>query len=48
MSSNINKVRQYWDKVPCNLNHSNKDIGTKEYFDEVEQKKLFVEPHINI
>jgi len=47
VSSNINKVRQYWDKVPCNLNHSNKDIGTKEYFDEVEQKKIFVEPHIN-
>ena len=23
-----------------------KDIGTKEYFDEVEKKKFFVEPHI--
>src|ERR1700730_2095331 len=39
-------VKKYWDDRPCNLRHSTKEIGTKEYFDEVEQRKYFVEPHI--
>ena len=43
---NINEVKNYWDKRPCNINHSNKDVGTKEYFDEVEARRYFVEPHI--
>lgn len=42
----INQVKAYWDNRPCNVRHSDKPIGTKEYFDEVEYKKLFVEPHI--
>lgn len=42
----INNVKEYWDNRPCNIRHSNKEIGTKQYFDEVEQKKFFVEPHI--
>ena len=40
------KVQQYWNDRPCNIKHSKKSIGTKEYFDEVEKKKYFVEPHI--
>lgn len=43
---NINKVRNYWNARPCNIKHSNETVGTKIYFDEVEQKKYFVEPHI--
>lgn len=39
-------VRRYWDKRPCNVRHSQKDFCSKEYFDEVEKKKYFVEPHI--
>ncbi len=39
-------VRNYWDKQPCNIKHSKSEFGTKEYFDEVEQRKYFVEPHI--
>src|SRR5205807_8312800 len=31
---------------PCNIRHSPKPVGTREYFDEVEQRKHFVEPHI--
>ena len=31
---------------PCNIRHSAKPVGTREYFDEVEQRKYFVEPHI--
>jgi len=42
----IERVREYWNSRPCNVRHSLKDIGTKEYFDEVEARKYFVEPHI--
>ncbi len=42
----IEEVKSYWDKRPCNLKHSKKPVGTKEYFNEVEFKKYFVEPHI--
>lgn len=42
----IEEVKNFWDKKPCNIKHSNKPIGTKEYFDEVEYKKYFVENHI--
>lgn len=39
-------VRRYWDKRPCNIRHSPKPVGSKEYFDEVEARKYLVEPHI--
>jgi 2-polyprenyl-3-methyl-5-hydroxy-6-metoxy-1,4-benzoquinol methylase len=39
-------VEQYWDQRPCNIRHSAKPVGSKEYFDEVEARKYFVEPHI--
>src|SRR5258707_6876636 len=42
----IERVREFWDRAPCNVRHSNKALGTREYFDEVEQRKYFVEPHI--
>jgi ubiquinone/menaquinone biosynthesis C-methylase UbiE len=42
----IEDVKQFWNSRPCNIRHSNKAIGSKEYFDEVEQRKYFVEPHI--
>src|SRR5271156_4021117 len=42
----IDQVKDYWDRRPCNLRHSPKAVGTKEYFDEVEARKYFVEPHI--
>ncbi len=42
----INDVKAFWDKRPCNVKHSPKPIGTREYFDEVEARKYFVEPHI--
>jgi len=42
----IQKVRDYWNARPCNIRHSNATVGTKAYFDEVEQRKYFVEPHI--
>ena len=39
-------VKKYWNDRPCNIRHSQKEFGSKEYFDEVEKKKYFVEPHI--
>lgn len=42
----IEKIKKFWDERPCNLRHSDKPVGTKEYFDEVEKRKYFVEPHI--
>ncbi len=42
----IARVREYWDRRPCNIRHSPRQIGSKEYFDEVEARKYFVEPHI--
>jgi len=41
-----NKVKQFWNQRPCNIKHSSKEFLSKEYFDEVEEKKYFVEPHI--
>lgn len=46
MDELLERVREYWDKRPCNIRHSPKPVGTKEYFDEVEWRKYFVEPHI--
>ena len=42
----IEQVREFWDRRPCNIKHSPKPAGTREYFDEVEARKYFVEPHI--
>jgi SAM-dependent methyltransferase len=42
----VDAVRDYWDRRPCNIRHSTKPIGTREYFDEVERRKYLVEPHI--
>ncbi len=42
----IDMVRSYWNARPCNIRHSEKALGTKDYFDEVEARKYFVEAHI--
>jgi 2-polyprenyl-3-methyl-5-hydroxy-6-metoxy-1,4-benzoquinol methylase len=42
----VAKVREYWNRRPCNIRHSAAPVGTKQYFDEVEARKYFVEPHI--
>jgi 2-polyprenyl-3-methyl-5-hydroxy-6-metoxy-1,4-benzoquinol methylase len=45
-AASITDVQDYWNSRPCNIRHSTKPVGTKEYFDEVEARKYFVEPHI--
>lgn len=42
----IEQVRDYWNRRPCNIRHSTKPLGSREYFDEVEARKYLVEPHI--
>jgi 2-polyprenyl-3-methyl-5-hydroxy-6-metoxy-1,4-benzoquinol methylase len=42
----IDRVRDYWNARPCNIRHSPKAVGSREYFDEVEARKYFVESHI--
>lgn len=45
-SSILGQVRDYWNARPCNIRHSQKEFGSKAYFDDVEWRKYFVEPHI--
>jgi SAM-dependent methyltransferase len=42
----MEEIKNYWNKQPCNIRHSSCEIGTKEYFDQVEQRKYLVESHI--
>jgi len=42
----LEAVRDYWNRRPCNVRHSPSPVGTREYFDEVEARRYFVEPHI--
>ena len=42
----IDSVRDYWNRRPCNIRHSPRPVGTREYFDDVEERKYLVEPHI--
>lgn len=42
----IEDVRAFWDRRPCNIRHAPTEVGTPAYFDAVEKRKYFVEPHI--
>jgi ubiquinone/menaquinone biosynthesis C-methylase UbiE len=42
----IQEVKDYWDRRPCNIRHSDKELGSIEFFNEVENRKYTVEPHI--
>jgi len=46
MSDKLKLIKNYWNKQPCNINHSNEKSLSKKYFDEVRKKKYFVESHI--
>jgi 2-polyprenyl-3-methyl-5-hydroxy-6-metoxy-1,4-benzoquinol methylase len=43
---NISPVRDYWNARPCNIRHSPHAVGTREFFNGMEARKYFVEPHI--
>ena len=42
----IETVKAFWDARPCNIRHSKREVGSREYFDEVETRRYMVEPHI--
>jgi len=42
----LDKVREFWNKRPCNFRHSDKQLGSLAYFGEVSQRRYFVEHHI--
>lgn len=42
----IDSVREYWDARPCNIKHSGKPVGERDYYLEVRERRYFVEPHI--
>lgn len=42
----IRSVQEFWDRRPCNVRHSREPVGSRAYFDQVESRKYFVEPHI--
>ena len=46
MNPTIEEVKKFWDDRPCNLRHSDKEVGTLEYYDDVIKKKFYVESHI--
>lgn len=43
---NIDSVKEYWNRQPCNINHSSESQDSVQYFEDVKKKRYFVEPHI--
>ena len=42
----VQRSAEFWDRRPCNSRHSSKTVGTRRYFDDVQARRYFVEPHI--
>lgn len=40
MNSKLKQIKNYWNKQPCNINHSNEPGLSKKYFDEVRKNIL--------
>jgi len=45
-AAGLDDVRNYWNARPCNIRHSVAEVGSEEYFNQVEARKYMVEPHI--
>jgi len=39
-------IVDYWDRQPCNILHSDAEVGSQEYFQQVSDKRYKAEPHI--
>lgn len=46
MSQLNDRIRDYWDRQPCNIGHSTEPVGSEAYFDAVTAKRYRAEPHI--
>lgn len=42
----VERIKQYWNKQPCNINHGRSQLGTEDFFREVSERRYRVEPHI--
>jgi ubiquinone/menaquinone biosynthesis C-methylase UbiE len=42
----MESVKKFWNSRPCNIRHGTAEVGSKEYFEQVEHRKYFVESHI--
>ena len=42
----IDKITEYWNRQPCNINHSLAEVGSEQFFVENSLKRYFVEPHL--
>jgi len=40
------EVKAYWDRQPCAILHSGKEVGSKEFFADLTARKYFVQPHV--
>tara|TARA_R110000822_G_scaffold306536_1_gene432892 strand:+ start:190 stop:984 length:795 start_codon:yes stop_codon:yes gene_type:complete len=40
------RIKQYWNTQPCNVRHSENEIGSLEFFKEVSARRFRVESHI--
>lgn len=47
MTQLIEQITSYWDNQPCNVLHSTADPETTKYWDEITERRYFVEPHIH-
>ena len=42
----VDKIKNYWNTQPCNVKHSMSEPGTEQYWNEVSERRFFVEPHL--
>ena len=42
----LTRIKEYWDAQPCNVKHSLQPVGSAEYWNEVTERRFFVEPHL--
>jgi hypothetical protein len=38
----IDEIGDYWDRRPCHIRRSARQIGTREYFDEMEAHNYLI------
>jgi len=46
MTELTDRIREYWNRQPCNIRHGTSPVGTPEFFAEVSERRFRVEPHI--
>ena len=41
----IQEITNYWNAQPCNIKHGTSPVGSAEFWNEVTQRRYFIEPH---